>query len=91
MCFYNHCFHFFQDIHVISSHSNTVVVGVNQRDGVTNLYFSDEKGREFPFSLDNVRYFNKKSGYDEVFTVDIHEVGCEVCRVGLRYTTNLHR
>jgi len=69
---------FFQDIHVISSHSNSVVVGVNHNLGITHLYFSDEKGRDFSLSLDNVLYFNKKVGNIDAFTVDIHEVSC-VC------------
>ena len=59
---------------MISSHSNTAVVGVNHDDRVTNLYFSDEKARDFSLSLENVLYFHKKVSYTDAFTVDIHEV-----------------
>nr|CAB3266479.1 VPS10 domain-containing receptor SorCS2-like [Phallusia mammillata] len=64
------------DFHIVSSNSGTVVTGVKHSilGPQTDLYFSDSNGKYFTIGISNVRYFARKSGDDEVFTVDIHGV-----------------
>ncbi|XP_076804875.1 VPS10 domain-containing receptor SorCS1-like [Clavelina lepadiformis] len=62
------------EFHIISSDSGTVIAGVNHKNAKTTLYTSDVEGKKFALSLANVRYFDRKTGDDMVFSVDIHEV-----------------
>nr|XP_039274036.1 VPS10 domain-containing receptor SorCS2-like [Styela clava] len=60
--------------HVVSSDGECVVMGVNHDNGLTHLFFSDLKGEHFRQSLSNVRYYNRKTSDNKVYTADVHEV-----------------
>lgn len=60
--------------HIVSSDGGCVVIGISHDNGLTHLFFSEEEGKKYTQSLSNVRYFNKKTTDNKVFSVDIYKI-----------------